>query len=175
MWLDGCVLARAMDGDGDGFGGDVVACLISLVRCHPSHEEMMRRRDEIPGRGVLSHFRPTPLSSVLSHLLALNNPPPPGGGMSWRSVGLRLRAGRRFACFPIIPFRSLAIARSLLRSGSSCGAMLLGLSYSAVKAFQCGGGMGWLIVSFVVPPVLIVSRYFQVLDGVFCFCFVQSS
>ena len=56
-----------------------------------------------------------------------------------------------------MPCRSLPIARSLLPLGSSCDAVLLGVFYSAVKAFQCGGRAGRLIASFVVPPV----RYFD--------------
>ena len=34
--------------------------------------------------------------------------------------------------------------------------MPLGLFYSAIKAFQCGGVAGWLIASFVIPSVLVV-------------------
>lgn len=52
-------------------GGDIIACLISLVRFHPSHEMIGRReneerRDEMSGMSSLI-FRPTPscpLSSV---------------------------------------------------------------------------------------------------------------
>ena len=60
--------------------------------------------------------------------------------------------------------RSLAIARSLLRFGLSCGEVLLGAFYSAVKSFQCGGLAGWLIASLVVPPV----RYFNSAGRSFC-------
>lgn len=35
--------------------------------------------------------------------------------------------------------------------------MRLGVFYSAVKAFQCGGEVDRLIASFVVPHILIVS------------------
>ena len=65
----------------------------------------------------------------------------------------------------VVSFRSLAIARSLLRFGSPCGAMPLGLFYSAVKAFQCGGGAdrGDLLVPFVAPLGLAVGAI--LIDG----------
>lgn len=77
-----CLVRAAMDGDGGRRGRRCHACLISLVRCHPSHE-MMKRRDTMSGN-VLSHSSPDPLSPVLVGLLALNNPPAPGRRRSRR-------------------------------------------------------------------------------------------
>ena len=120
-----------MDGDGEAEGRRCHDCLISLARCHPSHE-MMRRRDAIL-EDVLPRFSPDPLLSALVNLLALNSSPAPGRRDESAAVDLRLRALGRSACLLSFPCRSLAIARSLLSLGSSCGAVLLGVFYSAVS------------------------------------------
>ena len=70
-------------------------------------------------------FSPDPLLPVPPCLLASYVPPPLGRGMCERVIGLRLRAGRRFACFLSCRVAHSAYARSL----SSC--LLLGFSSRA--------------------------------------------
>ena len=120
----------------------------------------VERRDAMSG-DVLSHFSPGPLLPALVGLLALNNPPPAGSGDEPVAVDFRLRAWRRFAC-SFRCRRSLAIARSLLRLCSAGDAVLLGVSYSTVKAFQCCDGAGRLITSFAVPPALAISSILHI-------------
>ena len=109
------------------------------------------RNDGMRSGDVLSFiFRPTPSPWLFSICLLELFPRPraEGGAGGERSAA----AGGMMICLlPIMSCRSLAIARSLLRFGSPCGVMLLGLFYFAIKAFQCGGLAGRLIASLVVP------------------------
>ena len=57
-------------------------------------------------------------------------------------IGLQLRALGRSVCFPSCRAALSLVARSLLRFGSPCDAVLLGVFYSTVKTFQCDGLAG---------------------------------
>lgn len=61
---------------------------------------------------------PDPLLRTLPRLRASYNPPPPGRGRCERTIDLRLRAGRRFACF--LSFR-VALSLALVRYCLACG------------------------------------------------------
>lgn len=74
-------------------------------------------------------IRPAPLFRVRSCLRASNKSPAPGRGMSERMIGLRLRAGERFACFlscRVAP--SLVLVRYCLACGSG---------FPLVSRFSC--------------------------------------
>lgn len=108
---------------------------------------------------VLSHFSPDPLLPALINLLALNKSPAPGadGG----AVGCRFAAagGGSVCLLLVVPCRSLAIVRSLLSLGSSCGAVLLGVFYSAVSYRYTGeyeqGLCAWLCLTPVAGAAFL--------------------
>lgn len=90
--LDDCVLAHAITDDGGERLGWRYRCLLDFMRAMLSiSHEMMRRRDAIPGRGVLSDFARPPLTRF-SRSACLNCSPAPGRRDEPADVGLRLRA-----------------------------------------------------------------------------------
>ena len=99
-------------------------------------------------------FRPTLSSGVLSCLLASYGPPPPGRGMCERVIDLRLRAGRRFACF--LSCRA-ALLLSLVRFRLACCSGL-----PLVSRFSSLPGSGLVRLRRVpsVSPCAFSSRAF---------------